>query len=48
MTDDGLNIEFRRVEYEVEQVAQAILDSDLPDEFAGQLREARSYLPVAV
>lgn len=45
---DGVNVEFRRVEYEVETVAQAILASELPDEFAGQLREARGYLPVAV
>jgi len=43
---DGLNVEFRRVEYDVETVAQAILASELPDEFAGQLREARAYLPV--
>lgn len=43
---DGVNVEFRRVEYDVEAVAQAILASDLPDEFAGQLRDARGYTPV--
>ena len=43
---DGANVEFRRVEYDVETVARAILASDLPDEFAGQLREARGYLPI--
>jgi putative phosphoesterase len=42
----GVVVGFRRVEYDVERVAQAILDSDLPDEFAGQLREARGYQPV--
>lgn len=45
---DGVSVEFRRVEYDAESVAQAILDSELPDEFADQLREARGYLPVAV
>jgi hypothetical protein len=34
------------VGYDVEKAAQAVLTSDLPDEFAGQLREARGYLPV--
>ena len=43
---DGVSVEFRRVEYEVEKVAQAILASELPDAFAGQLREARGYVPV--
>lgn len=42
------DIEFRRVEYDVERVAQAILASDLPDEFAGQVRGARGYrMPVS-
>jgi putative phosphoesterase len=36
-------VEFRRVEYDVERTAQAILASDLPDEFAAQVREARGY-----
>lgn len=43
---DGVKVEFRRVAYDVEQVVQAILDSELPDEFAGQVREARGYQPV--
>lgn len=41
-------IEFRRVEYDVERTAQAILDSDLPAEFAAQVREARGYKSVEV
>ncbi len=42
---DGVarSVEFRRVEYDVEQTAQAILASDLPHEFAAQVREARGY-----
>ena len=42
---DGVNLEFHRVEYDVDTVAEAIRDSALPDEFAGQLRDARGYLP---
>lgn len=34
---------FRRVEYDVERTAQGILASDLPHEFAAQVREARGY-----
>ena len=34
---------FRRVEYDIERTAQAILASDLPHVFADQLREARGY-----
>lgn len=45
---DGVKVEFRRVEYDVEKAAQAVLASDLPDEFAGQLREARGYVLVPV
>ena len=44
---DGVRVEFRRVEYDVEAAAQAVLESDLPDEFAGQLREARGYVRIA-
>ncbi len=40
---DGLTVEFRRVPYDVERAAAAILASDLPAEFADQLREARGY-----
>ena len=36
-------VEFRRVEYDVQRTAQAILESDLPHEFAAQVREARGY-----
>lgn len=35
--------DFRRVEYDVERTAQAILASDLPSEFAAHVREARGY-----
>jgi putative phosphoesterase len=38
-------VEFRRVEYDVERTAQAILASDLPHEFAAQVREARGHKP---
>ncbi len=34
-------VEFRRVAYDVEQTAQAIIASELPDEFATEVREAR-------
>lgn len=36
-------LEFRRVAYDVERAAAAILASDLPHEFADHLREARGY-----
>ena len=42
-TRAGVAVEFRRVEYDVEAAARAVLESDLPDEFAAQLREARGY-----
>jgi putative phosphoesterase len=35
------SVEFRRVEYDVGRTAGAILASDLPDEFAAEVREAR-------
>jgi putative phosphoesterase len=38
-----VQVEFRRVEYDVETAARAIEASDLPHEFANQLREARGY-----
>lgn len=38
-----LRVEFHRVDYEVEAAARAIEASDLPSEFADQLREARGY-----
>ena len=34
-------VEFRRVAYDVEQTVQAIIASELPDEFATEVREAR-------
>lgn len=40
---NGVEVEFRRVGYDVEAAARAIEASDLPDEFATQLREARGY-----
>lgn len=47
---DGVarSVEFRRVAYDVERTAQAILASTLPHEFAVQVREARGYTPVPV
>lgn len=41
---DGITVAFRRVGYDVQAAAAAILASDLPAEFADQLREARGYL----
>lgn len=37
------SVDFRRVEYDVERTAAAIVASDLPHEFAAQVREARGY-----
>ena len=39
----GLTVEFRRVDYDIEAAAQGILASELPHEFAAQLREARGF-----
>ena len=39
----GLTVEFRRVEYDIDAAAQGILASELPHEFAAQLREARGF-----
>ena len=39
----GIRVDFRRVGYEVEAAARAVEESDLPHEFAAQLREARGY-----
>jgi predicted phosphodiesterase len=38
VTATGTNIEFRRVEYDVERAAAAIVESTLPNEFAEYLR----------
>jgi predicted phosphodiesterase len=35
---DAINVEFVRVDYDVEQAAKGILESELPDEFAENLR----------
>jgi putative phosphoesterase len=37
------SVTFRRVDYDIERTAQAILASDLPHVFVDQLREARGY-----
>ena len=37
------SVTFRRVDYDIERTARAIQASDLPHEFAEQLREARGY-----
>jgi putative phosphoesterase len=36
-------VEFRRVRYDVEATAKAVEASELPEEFAAQLRDARGY-----
>jgi predicted phosphodiesterase len=38
VTDDGVHVEFVRVEYDVEAAARAIIESTLPDDFAEYLR----------
>ena len=40
---DAVRVEFRRVAYNVEAAARAVEASELPPEFADQLREARGY-----
>jgi putative phosphoesterase len=42
------SVSFRRVDYDIERTAQAILSSDLPHEFVDQLREARGHASAAV
>ena len=39
----SVGVEFRRVAYDVEAAARAVEASELPSEFADQLREARGY-----
>ena len=39
----GVTVDFRRVDYDIEAAAQGILASELPHEFAAQLREARGF-----
>lgn len=40
---DEVRVGFRRVAYDIEAAARAIETSELPSEFAAQLREARGY-----
>lgn len=40
---EGVTVEFRRVKYDVEAAASAVEASELPTEFAAQLRQARGY-----
>lgn len=44
ITGDSVNVEFRRVEYDVERTARAILETDLPNEFADYLRAGGTKL----
>ncbi|CAN5234480.1 metallophosphoesterase family protein [soil metagenome] len=46
--EEVTGVEFVRVEYDVERAAEGILSSELPDEFAGQLRAGGSPRPVEV
>ena len=39
----GVSVAFRRVEYDIDAAAKGILASELPHEFAAQLREARGF-----
>ena len=39
----SVSVAFRRVDYDVEAAARAVEASELPSEFADQLREARGY-----
>jgi putative phosphoesterase len=46
-TREAVGVDVRRVEYDIEEAARAIEASDLPHEFADQIREARGYRPPA-
>jgi putative phosphoesterase len=39
----GISVSFRRVDYDIDKAASGILASELPHEFAAQLREARGF-----
>jgi hypothetical protein len=43
--DRQVGVEFRRVEYDVDRTAKAILASDLPDDFADYLRAGGTSIP---
>lgn len=45
--DAGVEVDFRRVDYDVERAAHAILDSTLPEEFAWYLRSGGKSLVAA-
>jgi putative phosphoesterase len=42
-TSAGLTVDFRRVAYDIDAAAAGVLASELPHEFAAQLREARGF-----
>jgi hypothetical protein len=42
------SVEFVRVEYDLQRAVEGILRSELPDEFADQLRAGRTPKPVEV
>lgn len=42
VSETGISVEFVRIEYDVEEVARTIIESDLPDEFAEFLRTGGS------
>jgi len=46
--DEVKNVEFVRVEYDLERAVEGILGSELPDEFADQLRAGGTPKPVEV
>lgn len=45
ISSEAIHVAFRRVAYDIESAARAMALSDLPREFAQQLREARGYRP---
>jgi predicted phosphodiesterase len=47
MTPAGVNAEFIRVEYDVDEAVRAILESDLPREFADYLRAGGAAIPAS-
>lgn len=44
---DGVRVDFVRVEYDIEQATRAILESELPDDFAEYLRTGGRPTPIA-
>jgi hypothetical protein len=39
--EESVNVEFRRIDYDIEKVARAVKNSLLPDKYAESLRVAR-------